>query len=402
MGWVVTVSAVLRDGEPTEVGMDPARVEVARQLVRSHVDAGNTPTLVAMVARHGVVVLAEALGQRGPGRGPVHLDDPFCVFSTTKPFTATMVMMLAEDGLLSINRPVVDYLPEMTREGNDRILLSHLLTHTSGFKSEVIEPLIAERIRNGLVSQPPPGVDSLSYSLLDAAWDATRTNEVGATMSYCDHGYRLLGEVVRRVSGETIDSFSRRRIFEPLGMTGTAFCLNPDQAERRVRRPVDIPGGEPYDDDGPGSESPEWECVQAAGNGLKASTRDLAVFGQMFLNGGTYGSTRILSKAAVAAMTRNQSAGIPTVFFGDYHAESGWGYGWSVSVGERWAYFGHELAPRGVYGHPGWGVSWLDVDPTNGLVVAVNELATSTNGAGQFTSAVFDRLLNVVYSSLRD
>lgn len=382
--------------------MDTARVQRARELLHSHVESGNTPTIVAVVARHGVIVLAEAIGQRGPGLGPVQLDDPFNVFSATKPFVATMVMMLAEDGLLGINRPVVDYLPEMTGEGNDRILLSHLLSHTSGFDSEVIEPMIRERRGNGRVAEPPPGVDPLSYSWLDAAWDAKRSFDVGSRMSYCDHGYRMLGEVVRRVSGETVDTFSRRRIFDPLGMADTAFCLSEDQAARRARRPVDLPGGEPYDEDGPGPESPEWECLQAGGNGLKASTRDMAVFAQTFLNGGGYGSTRILSKAAVAAMTRNQNQGIPTDFFGQHHSESGWGYGWGVNVGEKWEYFGNDISPVGSYGHPGWGLSWLYVDPTNGLVVAFNELVTSVNDSGAFASAVWDRFANVVYSSLED
>lgn len=395
-------SVVLHEGDPSQVAMDGSRIQRARDLLHSHVEDGHTPTVVAMVARHGVVVLAEAVGKRGPSLGPVQLDDPFNIFSATKPFIATMVMMLAEDGLLSINRAVVDYLPEMTREGNDRILISHLLSHTSGFDSETIQPVIRERIQKGHASTPPPGVDALSYSWLDAVWDAKRSYDVGARMAYCDHGYRLLAEVVRRVSGETIDSFSRRRIFEPLGMTSTAFCLNRDQAERRVRRPPDIPGGQPYDEDGPGPEAIEWETLQSGGNGLKASTRDLAVFGQMFLNKGCYGSTRILSKATVATMTRNQTAGIPVDIFGQYHAESGWGYGWSVNVGERWAYFGNELMSIGAYGHPGWGLSWLVVDPTKGLVLAVNELATGTNDHGEFPSAIFDRLVNVVYSSLED
>jgi len=396
-------SVVLCEGDPSQVAMNTVRVQRARELLHSHVEGGNTPTLVAVVARHGVIVLAEAIGQRGPGLGPVELDDPFNVFSVTKPFTATMVMMLAEDGLLSINRPVVDYLPEMTREGNDRILLSHLLTHTSGFDGETIYPVIVERFKRGEVSVPPAGIDFYSHAMLDAAWDAQRSYDVGSRMVYSGHNYSLLGEVVRRVSGETLDAFSRRRIFEPLGMASTSFCLSTDQAARRVRRAPDLPGGQPYDEDGwPHSEAPEWECLQGGSNGLKTSTRDLAVFAQMFLNGGRYGDARVLSRAAVAAMTRNQTSGVPVDIFGQRHLESGWGYGWSVNVGEKWAYHGLDLAPHGTFGHGGWGGSYFGVDPTHGLVFATNELATGVNDYGEAASVVLDRFMNVMYSSLED
>ena len=396
-------SVVLREGEPSQVAMDGARVQRARELLRSHVEDGGTPSLVAVVARHGVVVVAEAMGQRGTGLGPVHLDDPFNLFSLTKPVTATLVMMLAEDGLLSINRPVVDYLPEMTREGNDRILLSHLLTHTSGFERGATQAVALERLKRGEVSAPPDGLDLYSHAMLDAGWDATRSFDVGSQMVYCDHNYRLLGEVVRRVSGESLDDFSRRRIFDPLGMANTAFCLSPDQAARRVRRPLDLPGGQPYEEDGwPGPEAPEWECKQAGSNGLKSSTRDLATFGQMFLNGGTYGSTQILSKPTVTAMTRNQTPGVPVSIFGQSHSEAGWGFGWAINVGEKWAYYISELEPLGSFGHGGFGGAALRVDPANGLVIALNELATGFSDYGEASSGILDRFTNVVYSSLED
>jgi CubicO group peptidase (beta-lactamase class C family) len=394
---------MLCEGEPSRVAMDGARVRRARDLLHSHVDDGNTPTLVAVVARHGVIVLAEAIGQRGSGLGPVHLDDPFNMFSLTKPFTATLVMMLAEDGLLSVNRPVVDYLPEMTREGNDRILLSHLLTHTSGFERGATQSVVAERMLRGEVSPPPAGVDFHSHAMLDSAWDTARSFDVGSRMVYSDHNYRLLGEVVRRVSGESLDNFSRRRIFEPLGMSSTGFCLDPDQAARRARRPPDLPGGQPYDEHRlPGPEASEWECKQAGNNGLKASTRDLAIFGQMFLNGGTYGSARLLSKASVAAMTRNQTPGVPVDIFGQYHPEAGWGYGWGVNLGEKWAYYISELESVGSFGHGGFGGAALRVDPARGLVIALNELASGFSDYGEAASGILDRFTNVVYSSLDD
>ena len=95
--------------------------------------------------------------------------------------------------------------------------------------------------------------------------------------------------------------------------------------------------------------------------------RDLATFGQMFLNGGTYGSTQILSKPTVTAMTRNQTPGVPVSIFGQSHSEAGWGFGWAINVGEKWAYYISELEPLGSFGHGGFGGAALRVDPANGF-----------------------------------
>ena len=73
-----------------------------------------------------------------PASGPSRFDDPFNVMSVTKPITATLVMMLAEDGLLGINRPASDYLPELAAGDNANVLVHHLLTHTSGFDDDVV------------------------------------------------------------------------------------------------------------------------------------------------------------------------------------------------------------------------------------------------------------------------
>ena len=143
----MSATTVLREGSPDEVGMDPKRVQLARELVHAHVDRGNTPTLVVLVARRGVIVLAEAIGQQGPGLVPVALDDPFNVMSVSKPITATLVMMLAEDGLLGINHPVTEYLPEFAAGDNDRVLVHHLLTHTAAFDDDASTELMSKRHR---------------------------------------------------------------------------------------------------------------------------------------------------------------------------------------------------------------------------------------------------------------
>ena len=396
---------VLREGDAREVGMDPVRVEMARRLLRRHVQDGNTPTLVAVVARHGVVVLAEALGQRGPGLGPVEVDDPTNVASISKPVTAALVMMLAEDGVLSVNHPVTDYVPDMPRDGNDRVLLSHLLTHTSGFDGEAMASASLQRVRSGDYPPCPPHRDFTSHLELVTSWDTPRSWDVGSRMVYCDLNFSLLAEVLRRVSGESLDALARRRLFEPLGMVNSGFVLDEDQARRRIRRGPDVPGGQALFSEAswfPGLETPEFAALQDGASGLKSSASDLAIFAQMLLNGGIYGGERVLSPVSVAAMTRNQTPGIPVEIFGQRWLESGWGFGLSVNVGQRWAYWTSGFASLGSFGHGGWGGSIFGADPTTGVVMVVFEIATNMNEYGETPSCVNDRLEGVIYSALLD
>jgi serine-type D-Ala-D-Ala carboxypeptidase len=399
----MNATTVLHDGTPDEVGMDPKRVQLARDLLHAHVDDGHTPTLVALVARRGVIVLAEAIGTRGPGLGPVALDDVFNVMSVAKPTTATLAMMLAEDGLLGINRSVVDYLPELAAGENSRVLVHHLLTHTSGFDDAPLTELTMKRVLDGELTDPPEGVNSLVHMLLSTRWDAPRVKDVGQQMIYCNHNYSLLGEIVRRVSGEPIDTFARRRLFEPLGMHSSGYVVDDRQRERLVHRSPDVPFGAADLATGtPGTETPEWETFDGGMGGLKTSAPDLARFGQMFLNGGGYADARVLSRSSVAAMTRNHVPGIGSDFDGVWHAEAGYGYGWLVDTAERWDYFHGSLQPLGTLSHPGAGGSNIFFDPVNDLVGVVLEILTRMGPWAEPLSGVFDRFENVIYSAIED
>src|SRR6267142_3176687 len=98
---------VLQEGAPQDVGMDPARIQRLRQLVGEWVQRGDSPSVVVLVARRGVIVLHEAFGVRRPEdtTPTLKLDSIFPLASIAKPFTAAAVMCLAEDGLLGLNRP---------------------------------------------------------------------------------------------------------------------------------------------------------------------------------------------------------------------------------------------------------------------------------------------------------
>jgi len=131
----------LRAGSPEEAGMSPARVRRVADLACGWVEEGIHPALVILVARKGVIVIHEAFGRLRPSDDSplLELESIFPLFSLTKPITATAAMILVEDGLLGLNRPIWWYLPEFTGDGRDMVMVHHLLTHTSGLRDEDLD-----------------------------------------------------------------------------------------------------------------------------------------------------------------------------------------------------------------------------------------------------------------------
>ena len=128
----------LVQGNPKEAGMSAQRIRRLADSAKGWVAQGIHPALVILVARRGIIVLHEAFGRLKPERDspPLKVDSLFPLASITKPITATAAMILVEDGLLGLNRPVSWYVPEFTGEGKEAVMVHHLLTHTSGLREE--------------------------------------------------------------------------------------------------------------------------------------------------------------------------------------------------------------------------------------------------------------------------
>jgi CubicO group peptidase (beta-lactamase class C family) len=185
----------------------------------------------------------------------------------------------------------------------------------------------------------------------------------GTMMSYGGEGYRLLGELIRRISGQSYTEFITERIFVPLGMADCHVGLTPTIEPRTVCN-MD----ESFMPDMPvGDALREMAAVPDAGGSIFGPVGDYAAFAQMLLNGGDYGNERLLSRAAVEQATRNQVPGIG-VDFGGWHDEACWGYGFSITGTERWRWYDGALVPAGSFGHGGLGGSAYWVDRDNDVV----------------------------------
>jgi CubicO group peptidase (beta-lactamase class C family) len=331
------------------------------------VDSGEISGAVTVVGRKDAIVSHEAIGlQNLEARAPMAMYALFRIASMTKPITAIGIMILADEGKLTVEDPVEKYLPEfrgqmlVAERGPDTmtlkkparpITLRDLLTHTSGLPSAFPPGLSDLYIkRNHTLAE---GVMAFSQRPLDF--------QPGSKWTYCNPGIDTLGRVIEVVSQQRYEDFLRTRIFAPLEMGLTTFY--PDAAQlwsaavtygkqngKLVPTPNTIIG------------SPIGARYAVPAGGLYSTGWDLARLYQMMLNRGTLGSTRILSPEAVATMTKVQTGDLPCGFVDGM----GFGYGWAV-VREPKGVTGM-LSP-GSYGHGGaFGTqAWLD--PTQDLFV---------------------------------
>jgi CubicO group peptidase (beta-lactamase class C family) len=366
--------------------MLPERIDRVRDLCAGWVKSGQTTALSVCVARRGVIVLEEAFGRLRPEEDAPALDPTavWPIFSASKPITAALVMLLVEDGVLGLNRPAKDYLPELSGEHTDEILVHHLLTHTAGYVFHTEPPLVGhilQRIADGF-EPPTPCPDTqhpLLHQLLSILWDAPLVCRPGEQMIYSNHNYELLGELVRRVAGRSVEDFARERLFGPLGMNDTWYVVPESASPRLVHRPPEAPFAAPESPFMQGIESRQMQETPYAGAGVFATVRDMAVFGQTFLNGGSYGDIGILSPAGVAAMTHDQIPGVAANFFGREITPASWGYGWTVESPAKWRYFHGSLSSLGTFSHSGGSGFKLLIDPQRELVTVYVEACLRSN-----------------------
>jgi CubicO group peptidase (beta-lactamase class C family) len=233
-----------------------------------------------LVARRSVVVLREEYGRVGPqpDAPPLLLDAVYPLASATKPITATCAMCLVEDGLLGLNRPVQEYVPEFTGDRKDALMVHHLLTHTSGITPESVGAHAETKLERGeLGGADGPGISVLPLGVRvdPRLYDVPLAVPPGSEMSYCNLNYTLLAEIVGRVAASPAARFAQERVFEPLGMVDACLVgADPTRLPRFIRRPVDNPFAFL-------NEVDLVRCFPGAASAT-ATASDMAVFGLMF------------------------------------------------------------------------------------------------------------------------
>ncbi|MGP0019328.1 MAG: serine hydrolase [Candidatus Sulfotelmatobacter sp.] len=330
----------------------PTRLGGVDAVIEKAIADGNIPGAVLVVGHDGAVIYRKAYGSRAlePRREPMTLDTVFDLASLTKVIaTTTSVMQLVEQGKVRMNDPVAKYLPEFAQNGKEDITVRQLLTHYSGLAPDLD------------LTTPWEGKNT-AYQL---AFTEPPETTPGSGFVYSDINFIMLGALVERVSGETLDVYTAQHIFAPLKMTRTRFV--PPAAWRPRIAPTQ------YDE----NEKMLWGVVHdptarrmggVAGHaGLFSTADDLAKFAQALLNGGG----GILSPLTVEKMTSPETPAAAPVLRG---------FGWDID--SPFSSNRGDLLPVGSYGHTGWTGTSVWIDPTTETYIILLTNAVHPRGKG--------------------
>jgi CubicO group peptidase (beta-lactamase class C family) len=293
-------------------------------------------------------------------------DSLFQIGSITKAWTATLAMQLVDDGALDLDAPIVDVLPDLRLNDPDvqkQVTVRHLLTHTSGIDGD-------------LFLDTGRGDDCLErfVARLD---EAAQNHPLGATWSYCNSGFTLIGRVIEQLTGKTWDTAMRERLFDPLRLTHTVTLPEEALLFRAAVGHVGEDLGDPY-------RAPTWVLPRSTGPAglITATVADVLAFARLHLTSGLApDGARLLHEESVAAMAE-EHADLPD----KRTVADSWGLGWM-----RFSWDGRQLV-----GHDGSTIgqaAFLRVCPEEGLAVTL-----LTNGG--HTRDLYNDLYREIFAEL--
>jgi uncharacterized protein YbbC (DUF1343 family)/CubicO group peptidase (beta-lactamase class C family) len=330
--------------------------------VQKAIHDGDCPGAVVVVGHGGEIVYQKAFGHLlyRPHSRRMTLNTLFDMASLTKVVATTpAIMQLFEEGKFRLDDPVAKYWPEFGANGKENVTIRELLTHYSGLPPDL--PL----------EQPWMGYSAAMKLIVDAHL----VYPPGTRFMYSDVNFETLGELLRRISGEPEDVYTRQHIFVPLGMNDTMF--KPPVRLRYRQAPTQPPDQK--------NENIPWYEVNdptsyrmggVAGHaGLYSTAKDLAIYAQMILNGGEYHGVRILSPTTVLKMTTPQSP--PTTI-------AVRGLGWDIDT--AFSSNRGELFPIGSFGHTGWTGTAIWIDPFSDTYVIILTNAVHPGAHGNVIS----------------
>jgi uncharacterized protein YbbC (DUF1343 family)/CubicO group peptidase (beta-lactamase class C family) len=310
-----------------------SRLAVLDPIINEAIAQQQIPGAVLIVGHDGQVVYRKAYGSRAiePRQEAMTLDTIFDCASMTKVLATTpAIMQLWEQGKFRMNDPVAKYLPEFGQNGKQDITIRQLLVHYSGLAPDLD------------LTKPWEGKET-AYRM---AFEAPPVWAPGAAFIYSDINFEVLGALVERLSGESLDQYAEKHVFEPLGMKQTRF-LPPPSWQSRIA---------PTEEDdkhhllrGVVHDPTARRMGGVAGHaGAFSTADDLAMFAQALLDGGR----GVLTPATIAKMTAPQQPVNETAVRG---------FGWDID--SPLSSNRGELLPVGSYGHTGFTGTSLWIDP---------------------------------------
>src|SRR6202051_3734656 len=305
-GLAQTNSQRSRQAEPTEVNgfSDSDKAALSRQ-ISSAVSRGDVSGVVALIVGREGVLYEGAAGKLDVAHDiAMPVNAIFSIASMTKPVTSVAIMMLFEQGKLKLDDPVSKYLEGFdnlqvitkfneqdasneTRPAKRPMTIRHLLTHTSGIGYAFTNPIEFR----------------LTQATKQNEWELPLLSDPGAEWHY-SASTRVLGMIVEKITGMTLEAYYQERIFKPLGMVDTSYAV---PADKQSRVPIQYSRVNGVLQEPPRTPIPSTPTAPFRGDGgLYSTVQDYGKFVQMMLNGGHLGSTKILNVSSVKMMGENQ------------------------------------------------------------------------------------------------
>jgi CubicO group peptidase (beta-lactamase class C family) len=365
-------------------------------IMAGYVERRDVPGVVLLIGKRGVVH-ADVMGRISlEGSKAMRRDTIFRIASMTKPVTAVAAMMLVEECKIRMDEPIDRLIPELA---NRRVLkrLDGPLDETVPAKRPItLRDLLTFRLGIGLLTGSSEGYPIIRAMHEQKVAVGPHLSEAKGSSDWIRRlaqlplmlqpgekwlyhtGSDVLGVLIERASGQTIEKFLRQRLFEPLGMKDTSFDI-PEEKKNRLAAcyAMDSQSGKLA----PFEAQDRWSrpvAFHSGGGGLVSTVDDYWAFGQMMLNKGSIGGRPLLSKASIELMTMDQLSPehkVGSGFFPGYWDNRGWGFGLSVITKRDNVAF-----TPGTYGWDGgFGTSWY-ADPAEDLtgILMIQRLLDST------------------------
>lgn len=364
--------------DPAAAGMSLERLALIHTRMKEFVDTGKTAGVVTLVMRHGHLASLDAVGYQDiDKKTPMTPDSIFRVQSITKPITAAGIMTLVDEGRLSLLDPVEKFVPEF-----HDLKVNHCGTLV-GFNCELVpqeRPITVLDLMthmSGLGDGGGGGTQPPATRKEQVASTTSRSRllfQPGTAWNYSNFGIAVLGEIIEVVSGKTYPDFMKEKIFLPLGMQDSFYDVPADKQDRVASIYV-------YTDGKLSLIRRPLSPIASPDSGLSTTARDLARFNQMMLNKGVLNGKRVLSAAAVEAMTTSQTGNMKA--------------GYAPGVGQG---FGYEVvtSPLGMYRYTSIGSfekagvfrTYIWVDPAKDLVGVILQQRNSGGNAADLADEV--------------
>jgi CubicO group peptidase (beta-lactamase class C family) len=389
LGWVQEPHAETK--APVAGTLSRAALDRISDTIRNEVTTGKIPGAIFLIRQHGKQVYFESFGVRDPDTGqPMTPDSLFQIYSMSKAVTSVAAMMLVDDGKLALDDPVSKYIRafadakvgvDISDEAGQHVLklerperpitIRDLLRHTSG----ITYGFYGEGVIKKLYADPKLYAgDFDNAEFADRIATLPLADQPGTRWNY-SHSTDVLGRVVEVASGQSLFQFEKQRLFDPLGMSETAYYVGDKAKWPLVARafPIDrfrVAGI--WDPTIPR----RWE---SGGAGLVSTIGDYARFLQMLLNKGELDGKRYLKPETVALMTSDQIGPQTGIIHDPFYfpgPTSGFGLGFAVRTspppGTTW--------PLGEYRWDGAGGSFYFVDPVDDMFAVFMVMAPTQGG----------------------